>query len=147
MPVRARPAAGKGRPFPPSESSSPTLNPSNTVWRLTTDGALHGASHSLQDQSGRETYQWAPDGQRICYTKTGHRGKPNGFYVMDVESGEETFIARDLAPVPARSAGAATSYSCSTISARVARSMPMTSRRTSAAWLHGFRAPPFGSSR
>ena len=65
----------------------------NSVWRMTTDGAQHGVTHSLQDQTARETYQWSPDSAKICYTKTGHPSKPDGFYFADVVSGVETFVA------------------------------------------------------
>jgi hypothetical protein len=64
----------------------------NTIWRLTNDGAEHAVTHSLQDQSGRETYQWSPDGTKICYAKTGHPWKPDGFYFVDVLSGTETYV-------------------------------------------------------
>lgn len=75
----------------------------NAVWRLTTDGAEHAVLHSLQDQSGRETYQWSPDGENLCYAKTGHPNKPDGLYIIDVHSGTETYIGSGT-----RSGGACT---------------------------------------
>ncbi len=82
--------AGTTYPSQKIEFSDPVSG--NTVWRLTNDGAEHGVTHSLQDQSGRETYHWSPDGTKICYAKTRHPWKPDGFYFVDVKSGTETFV-------------------------------------------------------
>ena len=84
------PLVGKSYPSQKIEFADPVSG--NEVWRLTTDGAQHAVLHSFQDQSGRETYQWSPDGTKLCYAKTGHPDKPNGIYIIDIFSGVETYF-------------------------------------------------------
>lgn len=78
----------------PSEKVVYTDTTSNKpVWRMTVDGAQSGATNQIRDATGMEANSWSPDGAKICYTKTGHPTKPNGYYVMDIQSGVETYVA------------------------------------------------------
>jgi hypothetical protein len=63
-----------------------------TVWRMTVDGTQKKALNNISDSSGMEGDKFSPDGTKICYAKTGHNEKPDGFYVMDLVSGEETYV-------------------------------------------------------
>jgi Tol biopolymer transport system component len=64
-----------------------------TVWRMTTDGTQYNALNHIRDASGMEANSFSPNGTKICYIKTSHPAKPDGYYVMDVESGFETYVA------------------------------------------------------
>jgi Tol biopolymer transport system component len=64
-----------------------------TVWRMTVDGTRFGAWNVTRDASGMEANSFSPDGRRICYSKWQHRAKPDGYYVMDLQSGVETYVA------------------------------------------------------
>jgi hypothetical protein len=64
-----------------------------TVWRLTVDGKQNKALNNISDTSGMESNKFSTDSTKICYAKTGHPSKPSGYYVMDIISGIETYVA------------------------------------------------------
>lgn len=63
-----------------------------TVWRMTTDGKQFDAANHMGDLSS-EVSSWSADSHHIVYGKQGHLSKPDGVYLMDVETGEETYLA------------------------------------------------------
>jgi hypothetical protein len=64
-----------------------------TVWRMTTDGAQHGALHQAAGDQSSESRSFSPDSTRIVYAKSGMSGKSDGVYMMNVASGVEVFLA------------------------------------------------------
>ncbi len=85
-------AAAPGTSFPSMKVvyTDPVTN--REAWRMTTDGAKNGADNGMGDQSG-ESSSWSPDGTKFCYYKGGNSQKPAGIYMMDVETGVETYLA------------------------------------------------------
>ena len=97
--VVVRPADGQAARTDPVGTTYPSQKivfrdpvSGKTVWRLTTDGTQQGALNTLRDASGMEANHFAPDNKRICYSKKYHANKPQGYYVMDVLTGVETYV-------------------------------------------------------
>ena len=82
-----------GTTYPSQKISFTDPVTNRTVWRMTVDGTQHGALNNISDASGMESDKFAPNGNTFCYAKTGHPSKPNGFYVMNVSTGIETYVA------------------------------------------------------
>lgn len=84
--------AAPGTRFPPMKISFADPLTQREVWRMTTDGARSGAENFMGDLSS-EAQSWSPEGRRLVYGKRHHPAKPDGVYLLDVLTGEETFLA------------------------------------------------------
>lgn len=85
-------AAAPGDQYPSMKTVFSDPKSGNEVWRMTTDGAQHGVTNAMGDQSS-ESSSWSPDSRRICYWKKGNGYRPTGVYMMDIASGSETYLA------------------------------------------------------
>jgi Tol biopolymer transport system component len=86
-------AATPGTRYDPQKAVFTDPVSGRTVWRMTMDGTKHNARNFIRDASGMEANSFSPNGTKICYIKSNHPAKPDGYYVMDIESGIETYVA------------------------------------------------------
>ena len=125
LPPAAR-AAGPGTQYPSQKVAFADPVTGRTVWRMTTDGAQHGAYQQAAGDQSSESSSFSPDSTRIVYSKNGMADvKPDGVYVMDLASGVETFLAPARPSTPRRSSpGTARARCTTTVASRSGRSTP-----------------------